>query len=121
MKRWLLFFFVLVLPLQLAWSASAVYCQHEDAPGAFHLGHHAHVHKNVPQAKTKALQDTAAAAVQLTHSDCSYCHASVAQLPAGPLGMWEAPYGRSVQSHPPQLYAFRIEPDIERPKWTHAS
>ncbi len=121
MTRWLLFFFALLMPIQFAWSASAVYCQHENAPTTFHLGHHVHVHKNTDGQKTKGLDDTAVAAIQLTHSDCSYCHASVVQLPVGPLSMLEAPYGRSVQPHPPQIYAFRSEPDIDRPKWTRAS
>ena len=67
------------------------------------------------------LEDQAGTNVQLTHFDCSYCHASVAQLPVGLLRMPEAPYGRSVQPHPLQLYAFRIEPDIDRPKWMRAS
>ena len=121
MTRWLLFFFVLVLPLQFAWSASAVYCQHESAPTAFHLGHHVHVHKGANAQGADSLDDKAGTAVPMAHSDCSYCHASVAQLPAGLLNVEVAPYGHSVQPPARQFYAFRIDPDIDRPKWTRAS
>jgi hypothetical protein len=45
MRRFFACLLALLLPLQLAWGAAAVYCQHETAPaGAGHLGHHQHVH-----------------------------------------------------------------------------
>ena len=121
MTRWLLLLFVCVLPLQFAWSASAVYCKHESAPAASHFGHHAHVHQGADGQKAAGLEDPVGAAVQLAHFDCSYCHASAAQLPVGLLSLPEAPYDRSVPPHPRQLYAFCTEPDIDRPKWMRAS
>ena len=121
MTRWLLLFFVFVMPVQFAWSASAVYCKHENTPAASHFGHHVHVHKGADVQKAAGLEDPAGTNVQLTHFDCSYCHASVAQLPAGLLNVEVAFYGHSVQPPARQFYAFRIDPDIDRPKWTRAS
>lgn len=120
MTRWLLLFFVFVMPVQFAWSAAAVYCKHESAPTALHFGHHVHVHQDAHAQKADGPDGPAGAALQPTHFDCSYCHASVAPLPLDLPGLLEAPYGHSVQPHPRQLYAFRTEPDIERPKWTRA-
>ena len=121
MTRWLLLFFVLVMPIQFAWSASAVYCEHENTPTPFHLGHHVHVHKDADAQGAPGPDDTAGSAAPMAHPDCSYCHASVAQLPVGLLSLLEAPYGNSVQHPPRLLYAFRIDPDIDRPKWMRAS
>ena len=121
MTRWLLLFFVLVMPVQFAWSASAVYCEHEKVPTTLHFGHHVHVHKDVDAQDALDSDETGNVAVPLAHPDCSYCHVSVAQVPVGLTGVLPAPYGHSVQPPPHPLYAFRIDPDIDRPKWTRAS
>ena len=41
MKNVLLFVLMLLLPLQVSWSAAAVFCQHEST-AAWHWGHHVH-------------------------------------------------------------------------------
>lgn len=120
MTRWFLFFFALVLPLQFAWSASAAYCGHESAPLAFHLGHHAHVHGNADVQDAAGPQEAAGAPLTMAHSDCSYCHACGVQMLMNMPGVSEMPYGHSIGPVPCRLYAFRVEPDIERPKWLRA-
>lgn len=67
-----------LLPLQLAWGAAAVYCQHEKTPqGAAHFGHHQHVH-HADQRHTKLPGGTV-----VGDHDCGYCNASaVAVIPA---------------------------------------
>ncbi|XID74762.1 hypothetical protein ACF3NA_09640 [Alkanindiges sp. WGS2144] len=65
MKKMLVFLLMLLLPLQVAWSAAAVFCQHEnDTPR--HWGHHQHM-ADAPcqqtrlwnQAQSAASSDTA--------------------------------------------------------------
>ena len=58
---------MLILPLQYAWSAAAVYCQHEQRAPA-HFGHHAHEHK------ASAAEAGSHAKVQDVDNDCEYCH-----------------------------------------------
>lgn len=55
---------MLILPVQYAWSAAAVYCQHEQG-APVHFGHHAHQHKeDAPKHGKVIASDT----------DCEYCH-----------------------------------------------
>ena len=44
MHRWLAIFLLVFLPLQSAWAAASVYCQHESGSAARHFGHHVHQH-----------------------------------------------------------------------------
>jgi hypothetical protein len=67
MKKYLLILLMLMLPVQYAWSAAAVYCQHEQGAPS-HFGHHAHQHK------VKADDKGAHGKVQSADSDCEYCH-----------------------------------------------
>lgn len=66
-KKLLLIFLMLLLPVQYTWSAAAVYCQHEqNAPS--HLGHHAHQHK------ATANEAKEPGKVKMADADCAYCH-----------------------------------------------
>lgn len=123
MTRWLLLFFVFLLPVQFAWSATAVYCGHESAPVAFHPGHHAHAHQDGGGTSSDAAAATEkqAAPAGLAHPDCGYCHASAAQLPVAFVQLSDAPYRQRVEISSDDLYRLRIDPDIDRPKWTSAS
>jgi cytochrome c553 len=42
MKRFFLILLLLMMPLQAAWAAGAVYCSHDEA--TMHPGHHVHKH-----------------------------------------------------------------------------
>ncbi|WP_332877392.1 cation efflux protein, CzcI family [Massilia sp. S19_KUP03_FR1] len=69
MKRLLLILLMLILPVQYAWSAAAVYCQHEqNAP--VHFGHHAHQH----DAKPGEPDGHGKVKVKGADADCEYCH-----------------------------------------------
>lgn len=67
MKRFLLIFLLIVLPLQYSWAAAAAYCQHENEPTT-HFGHHSHQHQaqqaDEPDDKDKTAQ---------VHHDCGVC------------------------------------------------
>lgn len=121
--RWLFFFVVFVMPVQFAWSAAAVYCQHETSPASFHVGHHEHKHPGADGLVTNSVASTDADSKSppSPHSDCGFCHASVAQTPLVALSVLETPTTQEFEHPRRELYAYRIEPDIDRPKWRSAS
>lgn len=73
MRRWLVLLFVVLLPLQFAWSAASAYCQHEtDERQSQHFGHHFHVHEDGAKTTT--------ASKLMADADCATCHATGAPL-----------------------------------------
>ncbi|MVQ29637.1 cobalt-zinc-cadmium resistance protein [Ramlibacter pinisoli] len=109
-RRLLLLLIAVLLPLQLAWGASASYCQHETGAASKHFGHHEHVHK----AGGKKAVDLKVA----PDNDCGTCHGAgataVTALRPIPLvpRLGEAPVAPSAQA-PPSL-----PPDSpDRPQW----
>jgi len=66
-KKYLLILLMLILPVQYAWSAAAVYCQHEQK-SPFHFGHHAHQHK------ASSDEHGGHGKVNSADTDCEYCH-----------------------------------------------
>lgn len=83
MRRLLLVFLAILLPLQFAWAGAAAYCAHEGAPTAahevggvgvvqatartWHFGHHSHVHHGDDHA-------AGGKTVKLPDADCAACH-----------------------------------------------
>lgn len=111
MRRRILFLLLaMVLPLQLAWGAVSVYCQHESGAAANHFGHHEHVHtgelKQAPGLKLAP------------DSDCGTCHSAgmtaVVSLQSGFSALGASVNLKAgVQRAPPSL-----PPDApERPQW----
>jgi len=111
MRRWLVLFFMLLLPLQSAWSAASAYCQHETTEQqSQHVGHHFHAHQGEAK-KSSGSQLTADA-------DCAACHASAAAAIPSLLGSYDfAIASRPAQSvaSPPFTSALARAPD--RPQW----
>lgn len=66
-KKYVLILLMLILPVQYAWSAAAVYCQHEQ-DSRFHFGHHAHQHKATSE------ESGSDGKVKMADTDCEYCH-----------------------------------------------
>lgn len=64
MRRLLLIFLLLLMPLQAAWAAGAPYCSHDEA--TMHPGHHTHKHV------TPDSQDDATPGEHC--DDCDACH-----------------------------------------------
>lgn len=77
MRRLLLVFLSILLPLQFAWAGAAAYCAHEsaDQPAAMtsHFGHHSHEHKADQHESGK----TGGKSVKLPDADCTACHSPV--------------------------------------------
>lgn len=72
MRRYLILFLLVLMPLQLSWAAAGSYCGHETGPQANHFGHHPHEHAagDAPDldAGTPDKQSSA------PHPDCGTCH-----------------------------------------------
>ena len=71
MRRLFAIFLLVLLPLQFAWAAVGVYCQHETGAAAKHFGHHDHQHKSDVGHGDKADANASGG----TDSDCGVCHA----------------------------------------------
>ncbi|MGF6273203.1 hypothetical protein ABIB38_001561 [Massilia sp. UYP11] len=66
MRRLILIFLLLMMPLQAAWAAGAPYCSHDEQ--TMHPGHH--VHKHPPSSS----QDQDDGAPDAHCDDCDACH-----------------------------------------------
>jgi hypothetical protein len=111
MRRWFVVLFMLLLPLQSAWSVASAYCQHETTERqSQHVGHHAHVH----QGEAKKVSGSPL----IADADCAACHASAAAVMATELDRHDfaiaSGLAKSVAS-PPFTSALARAPD--RPQW----
>lgn len=120
MRRWLVLFFAVLLPLQFGWSAASAYCQHEASPQhGEHLGHHFHAH----QAEGDAQADQRSGGGEgksafSAHADCASCHAAGAAVMLGRLDAHRVPAlgaGAAPTAAPPFSSALARAPD--RPQW----
>jgi len=73
MKKYLVIFLLVLLPLQFSWASVASYCQHETDVATKHPGHHTHDH-----ASTDHPEATKNAAQSVVDHDCATCHMSCA-------------------------------------------
>lgn len=67
-RRALLIFLMLLLPIQAAWAVAAGFCQHEQGATASHFGHHDHQHD---EANGADVSDKYSSQVD---RDCGYHH-----------------------------------------------
>ncbi|MGI4848200.1 MAG: cation efflux protein, CzcI family [Janthinobacterium lividum] len=66
MKKFLLIFLLIVLPVQYSWAAAVAYCTHEKEQST-HFGHHVHQHQG------QKSDDNGSNKLVKVHSDCSVC------------------------------------------------
>lgn len=83
MRRLLLAFLLLFMPLQFIWAAASPYCGHEESPQVSHFGHHVHEHQaghadeGAATSQTgETLDHNALAASGAMDVDCHACHGS---------------------------------------------
>ena len=107
------------LPAQFVWAAAAGYCAHESDPVSFHIGHHTHEHR--ASATDAGEPEAAKSPVTQAHTDCSYCHAVVAQFASPQPSTTGPPPRHIVESADTDFLGTGAENSIERPKWTRAS
>jgi len=82
MRRYLILFLLVLMPLQFSWAAAGAYCGHEAGEKAQHFGHHPHQHASGDKSS-----DVGTGKVEKqkgSHPDCSACHAGVVALIDGP-------------------------------------
>lgn len=124
MRRLLLTFLLMFLPLQSIWAAASPYCSHEIAPDAAHFGHHEHKH----HAAAKPLENSSSvdngqsfqpvlSGAMSTDVDCNVCHgtsnAVFAQTDGHPL--WVASAPPMLHTKPALTAPYPHRP--ERPNW----
>ena len=124
MRRWLLIFLVVLLPMQLSWAAVASYCQHESgsATTTQHVGHHEHQHEADAASTSTGQTDTSAKPTSATGAvdvDCGTCHAGCcsAMLQSPRLVMAKLPS----ETHSATALRLISQPASlpERPNWAH--
>ena len=120
MRRLLLVFLSILLPLQFSWAGAAAYCAHEsaDQPAAMtsHFGHHSHEHK----ADQHDAGKTAGKAAKLPDADCTACHFPGSHGLFGELHL-PGDYRYVTLRYAPRQYAFGSipAPVPDRPQWPH--
>lgn len=72
MRRLLLIFLLVFMPLQSIWAAASPYCGHEATPQASHFGHHVHQHQADEGPGHPA--PGGAPSSTLADMDCHACH-----------------------------------------------
>ena len=124
MRRFVLLFLMLVLPLQWSWAAVSSGCRHETGSAAQHLGYHDHGRAAVLNDTTANLTadtttDTERANVWFD-ADCCCCHglslAGTISVPAAHLvhsGI--VPLGYSAHSRPDYVPDHPLRPPLPRP------
>lgn len=117
MKRLLIIFMLIVVPLQLSWAAAAVYCKHETNPKTVHFGHHEHQHvASADELKTDTPKSASA-----VDGDCTSCHlGGVALLTITPVITFDA-LSTSLIIADNSLLASSRPSRPERPKWAVAA
>ena len=117
MVRCLLVVLMLLLPTQFTWAAVATYCEHETTPTSFHIGHHDHQHQADSLDPAQQEADLADKPIFFEHDDCSYCQTGVAQFGAALDSSFVGPQGCAFVGATSKPYNFRVDEDIDRPKW----
>ncbi len=124
MRRWLVLFLLVLLPLQFTWSAAAAYCEHESehesTRQAQHFGHHVHAHGDAAgdasHAKKPAGADKAKGKLTVD-SDCGNCHLSAAKpVPATTMSL-AGPATRLPRAGADKRFSTRAPDHPERPNW----
>lgn len=116
MRRWLLIFLVVLLPMQLSWAAVASYCQHEsgNATTQQHVGHHEHQHTADHADTSKSSHPSATGAVDV---DCGTCHAGCCSAMVPSLSLLAVQLPTTIHSAPALRLSSHPASLPERPNW----
>lgn len=116
MRRYLILFLLVLMPLQLSWAAVGSYCEHETGVQADHVGHHAHEHTSSDSAFNLDAGDPDKQG-GTQHLDCSVCHAAGLAIPVDLAVSPEVAAGAAkITTHHERLSSAPSSPP-ERPKW----
>ncbi|EER60247.1 conserved hypothetical protein [Acidovorax delafieldii 2AN] len=122
MRRFLILFLLALLPFQFVWGAAASYCQHEQAQGVRHFGHHVHKHEGK---LLKAASDNSTADRKNIAGDddpdCASCHLSCVPPLVQAVVVVGVDVGELLRALPGIARTPYIPSPIERPNWTLAA
>lgn len=117
MRRWLVLFMLVLMPLQVSWGAVAAYCGYESGEATQHLGHHEHANHGHEASVPGDAADPDDGSATPTDGDCGHCHGqhagAVYRVPAS---LPEAYAGPRLSSRQPPRAA-HAPPPPERPQW----
>jgi hypothetical protein len=111
MKRFVLMFLMLLLPLQFSWAGVSFYCQHETGAAAQHVGHHAHQHQKSPDAGDDG------SAPGKAHADCGYCHLAHSCAVVAAVSVPAFSCDAAAIAAQPDTLSSHFSEGPERPKW----
>lgn len=121
MRRLFIVFVLFGLSFQFAWGAAAAYCQHENAAGGGHFGHHSHVHKGKSAGHAGGASAEKKVSPLTDDPDCVMCHLGCVQLP---LKSWMVALDVTTKGRFAPVTAHALSPPpgaIERPRWILAA
>ena len=111
MKRLILIFLLVLLPLQGAWAVAASYCQHEQDSSARHFGHHIHKHNGSAETPAKVKLG------MLGDADCGGCHFNCSSiLPCEQLSLPIVRIPVPADTYHVQYHSF-IPEALNKPNW----
>lgn len=117
MRRWLLIFLVVLLPVQLSWAAVASYCQHESGTAAQHLGHHEHQHEAGAAPSNDGDPHSKSNAAGAVDVDCGTCHAGTCSAMVQSLNLMMVKLPSETHSATALRLSSRPASLPERPNW----
>jgi len=109
MKRYLVIFLLVLLPLQFSWAAMVSYCQHESGVAAKHPGHHTHDHASADHQESGK---NSSQSVGMDH-DCATCHMGCSAALVSDLGKTTV---AASNDHPLHLQVIPSQLSRERPE-----
>ena len=120
MRRFVLLFLMLILPLQWSWAAVASVCRHETGSAAQHLGHHVHEHAvALDDTTADTTTDTDGVNVWFDADCCSFHGLSLAGLSSVPVAHavcnGSVLLGYSAHSRPDHVPDHPLRPPLPRP------
>ena len=125
MKRCLLIFLLMLLPLQFSWAAVAALCQHDKESNTQHFGHHdsyghAQAEQNTSDKLQQDNQDDTSNNDNDSDSNCQFCHLSCNKQVGVHTGLLPLmTVQNSFPSAPPASYLSHIGESPEKPDWLH--
>lgn len=116
MRRVLLTFLLVLLPLQFVWASVAAYCQHERGNAVNHIGHHVHDHDASSTSESGSQPFGSLAA----DPDCAACHGGSVSATVTPMLVTDLPTGPIVALGIPEARPPLRSDRPERPQWPAA-
>lgn len=125
MRKCLLIFLLMFLPLHFTWAAAAGYCRHESnvSPVSLsnHFGHHDHQHQtddgNKQDKQSSAASSDIKIKTEASDADCTACHAGCLSAMTSSPVLGVAVYRSSAVDD----YRFRFKSppvvQLDRPQW----